>query len=43
MEIKEWQAIMEYLKMLRKKNDKGVSILVIDEHAEENRAINLRA
>jgi 5'-nucleotidase len=43
MEIKEWQALMEHLKMLPKKNDKGVSILVIDEHAEENRAINLRA
>jgi hypothetical protein len=43
MEVKEWQALMEYLKMLPKKSDKGVSILVIDEHAEENRAINLRA
>ena len=43
MEIKEWQAIMEYLKMLPHKNDKGVPILVIDEYAEENRAINLRA
>lgn len=42
MEIKEWQAIMDYLKILPNKNDKGVSMLVIDERARENRAINLR-
>ena len=43
MEIKEWQAIMVYLKRLPKKNDQGVCLLVIDEQVEENRAINLRA
>jgi 5'-nucleotidase/UDP-sugar diphosphatase len=42
MEIKEWQAIMEYLRILPKKNDKGVSMLLMDEEAKENRAINLR-
>jgi len=43
MEIKEWQAIMEYLKPLSKKNEQGVSMLTMDERAEENRAINLQA
>ena len=43
MEIKEWQAIMDYLRILPKKNDKGVSMLVMDEQAGENRAINLPA
>lgn len=43
MEIKEWQAIMDYLKMLPNKNDKGVSMLVMDEKAQENRTINLHA
>jgi 5'-nucleotidase / UDP-sugar diphosphatase len=43
MEIKEWQAIMEYLKVLPNKNDRGISMLVIDERAQENRALNLRA
>ena len=43
MEIKEWQAIMEYLKTLPKKNDRGVCPLVMDERAAENRTINLRA
>jgi len=43
MEIKEWQAIIQYLKTLPKKNNWGVCPLVMDERAEENRAINLRA
>jgi 5'-nucleotidase / UDP-sugar diphosphatase len=43
MEIKEWQAIMDYLRILPKKNDKGVSMLVMGEEAGENRAIDLRA
>jgi hypothetical protein len=43
MEIKEWQAVMDYLKTLPKKNDRGVCSLVMDERAEENRTINLQA
>ena len=43
MEIKEWQAIMEYLKTLPKKNDREVCSLVMDERAAENRTINLHA
>ena len=43
LEIKEWQAIMDYLKILPNKNDKGVPMLVIDERTQENRTINLRA
>ena len=43
MEIKEWQAIMQYLKTLPKKNDRAVFSLVMDERAEENRTINLHA
>ncbi len=42
-EIKEWQAIMDYLKILPNKNDKGISMLVIDERTQENWTINLRA
>ena len=43
MEIKEWQAIMEYLKTLPKKNDREVCSLVMDERAAENRTINLQS
>jgi len=43
MEIKEWQAIMQYLKTLPKKNDRGICPLVMDEQAAENRTINLQA
>ena len=43
MEIKEWQAIMEYLKTLPKKNGGGACSLVVDERAAENRSINLHA
>jgi 5'-nucleotidase / UDP-sugar diphosphatase len=41
MEIKEWQAIMEYLKTLPKRNDRGLCLLEVDERATENRTINL--
>lgn len=40
-EIKEWQAIMNYLKTRPKKNDQGICILTMDEQAMENRAIKL--
>lgn len=40
IEIKEWQAIMNYLKKLPKKNEKGVTVLVMDESTKENRSIN---
>jgi 5'-nucleotidase / UDP-sugar diphosphatase len=43
MEIKEWQAIMQYLQTLPKKSDQGVCLLEMDERATENRTINLRA
>jgi 5'-nucleotidase / UDP-sugar diphosphatase len=43
LEIKEWQALMEYLKALPRKNDSGVSILAMDERATEQRAHNLQA
>src|SRR5215831_7039718 len=43
MEIKEWQAIMDYLKTLPKKDDRGVCSLLMDERAAENRTINLHA
>jgi len=43
MEIKEWQAIMEYLNNLPKKNDQGVCLLALDKQAEEHRAINVHA
>jgi len=43
MEIKEWQAIMQYLKTLPTKNDRGTCPLVMDEQAAENRTINLQA
>ncbi|MGZ3499496.1 MAG: hypothetical protein ACXVAK_18385, partial [Vulcanimicrobiaceae bacterium] len=41
MEIKEWQAIMNYLKSLPTKNAKGVTVLVMDERANENRPIDV--
>ena len=40
MEIKEWQAIMNYLKSLPTKNEKGVTVLTMDERTKENRSIN---
>jgi 5'-nucleotidase/UDP-sugar diphosphatase len=43
LEIKEWQAIMDYLKSLPKKNDKGISLLDMDELSMEIRAIQVRA
>ena len=43
MEVKEWQAIMEYLKTLPKKNNSEVRSLVMDERVKENRSIDLHA
>jgi 5'-nucleotidase len=41
MEIKEWQAIMTYLKSLPTKNEQGVTKLVMDERSKENRSIDV--
>ena len=41
LEIKEWQAIMDYLKSLPKKNEKGVAVLEMDERSKEIRAIKV--
>lgn len=41
MEIKEWQAIIDYLKSLPTKNERGVSILAMDESTEEKRAFDV--
>jgi 5'-nucleotidase len=38
MEIKEWRAIMNYLKSLPTKNENGITMLVMDEGAKENRS-----
>ena len=43
MEVKEWQAIMEYLKTLPKKNNSEFRSLVMDERVKENRSIDLHA
>ena len=40
LEIKEWQAITNYLKSLPTKNTQGVTVLAMDEAAMENRSIN---
>lgn len=41
LEIKEWEAITNYLKGLPTKNAQGVTVLTIDPHTNENRSINL--
>jgi 5'-nucleotidase len=41
LEIKEWQAIMNYLRSLPTKNDKGVSLLEMNEQSREIRAIKV--
>ena len=41
LEIKEWQAIMDYLENLPDKNDSGISILKKDRRAKEVRAITI--
>ena len=43
LEIKEWQAIMNYMKSLPTKNAQGVTVLAMDEHMNENRTINTGA
>ena len=43
MEIKEWQAITNYLKRLPTKNAQGVTMLTMDERVMENRSINTRS
>lgn len=43
MEIKAWQAIMDFMKSLPTKNDKGVSVLTLDERFDENRSIAIGA
>jgi 5'-nucleotidase len=43
MEIKEWQAIMDFMKSLPTKNEKGISVLALDERFKENRSINVGA
>jgi hypothetical protein len=40
LEIKEWQAITNYLKSLPTKDAQGVTVLAMDEAAMENRSIN---
>jgi 5'-nucleotidase / UDP-sugar diphosphatase len=40
-EVKEWQAIMDYLVSLPRKNTEGISILEKDERAREIRAIKV--
>ena len=42
-EIKEWQAIMEYLRSLTAKNDQGITVLSVDPRTMENRSIITRA
>jgi 5'-nucleotidase len=42
MEIKEWQAVMDYLRTLPKKDDRRVCSLLMDDRAAENRTIDLR-
>ena len=42
-EIKEWQAIMNYLKSLPTKNAEGVTVLAMDERAREDRSISVRS
>jgi 5'-nucleotidase len=43
LEIKEWQAITNYLKSLPTKNAQGVTVLEMDECAMEDRSINAPA
>jgi 5'-nucleotidase len=38
-EIKEWQAVMEYVRSLPNKNDQDITILAKDAKATENRSI----
>ena len=40
-EIREWQAIMDYLDRLPNKNTDGISVLSVDEWMAETRAIDI--
>lgn len=42
LEIKEWQAITNYLKSLPTKNAQGVTVLAMDERTREDRSIDMR-
>jgi 5'-nucleotidase / UDP-sugar diphosphatase len=42
LEIKEWQAIMNYLKSLPTKNAQAVTVLTVDDRAREDRSIDTR-
>lgn len=41
MEIKEWQAIIDYLKGRPRKNEQGVALLTVDTQTAENRSVNI--
>ena len=43
LEIKEWQAIINYIKSLPTKNAQGVTVLVLDERTNENRSMSTRS
>ena len=43
LEIKEWEAIMNYIKGLESKNEDGITLLRMDERFTENRSINIGA
>ena len=43
LEIKEWQAIMNYLKSLPTKKEQRVTVLVMDEHVKEHRSFEAPA
>ncbi|TAX48131.1 bifunctional metallophosphatase/5'-nucleotidase (plasmid) [Rhizobium leguminosarum] len=41
LESKEWEAIMNYVKSLPKKDAQGITVLDMDERIRENRSINM--
>jgi 5'-nucleotidase/UDP-sugar diphosphatase len=43
LEIKEWRAIMNYIKSLPTKDTQGVTVLAMNERMNENRSINTRS
>ncbi len=42
-EIKEWQAIISYVKSLPTKNARGITVLAVDEFTNERRSVDARA